>query len=109
MNRIKELRRKFGYSQDALGKLLNCTGVSVSRYESGKSGLDMPTVNRLCDIFNCSADYLLCRTDEPLGALSTDPAERRAALYQDIYDLTPEEKAMVDAFVAGLRASRKNK
>lgn len=109
MNRIKELRRQFGYSQDVLGKLLNCTGVSVSRYESEKSDLDTATINRLCDIFRCTSDYLLGRSDEPLGQLPASQAEKKAALYQQIYDLSPEEQAMVDAFVAGLRASRKNK
>lgn len=109
MNRIKELRRVFGYSQDALSKLLNCTAMTISRYESGKHEPDIDTINRLCDIFHCSSDYLLGRISEPYGQLPVSQAEKKAALYQQIYDLSPEEQAMVDSFVAGLRASRKNK
>lgn len=109
MNRIKELRRQFGYSQETLAKMMNCTGMSISRYETGKGEMDTATINLLCDIFHCTSDYLLGRSDEPLGQLPVSQAEKKAALYQQIYDLSPEEQAMVDAFVAGLRASRKNK
>lgn len=108
MNRIKELRRQFGYNQAFLAKLLNCTTATISRYETGKNEPDNATIMRLCDIFLCSADYLLCRTDSPAEQLPA-AAELKSALQQQIESLSPEEQAMVEAFVAGLRASRKNK
>lgn len=109
MNRLKELRIERGLSQAALGKILGCAPSTVSKYELSQRELDIPTINRLCDIFHCSSDYLLGRISEPYGQLPVSQAEKKAALYQQIYDLSPEEQAMVDAFVAGLRASRKNK
>lgn len=109
MNRIKQLRREFGYSQEALAKIMNCTGMTISRYETGKGEMDTATINRLCDVFDCTSDYLLCRTDVPNGQLPATEEELRPVLNAKIYDLTPEEQAMVEAFVAGLRASRKNK
>lgn len=109
MNRLKELRIQHGYSQAVLGEILGCAPSTVSKYELSQRELDIPTINRLCDIFKCTSDYLLCRTDEPLGQLPASQAEKKDALYQQIYDLSPEEQAMVDAFVAGLRASRNKK
>lgn len=106
MNRIKELRLEKGYTQDALGNLLKCTGVSVSRYENGKSELDTPTINRLCDIFSCTSDYLLGRTDSPQQQLPRG-AELKSELQRMIEELNPEDEALVKAFVAGLKASRK--
>lgn len=108
MNRLKELRIERGFSQAALGKILGCAPSTVSKYELSQRELDIPTINRLCDIFSCSADYLLCRTDDPAEQLPA-AAELKSALQQQIENLSPEEQAMVEAFVAGLRASRKNK
>lgn len=80
MNRIKELRLKKGWLQSDLAQLLNARPQSISNYELGTRGLDIDTVLKLCDIFECTADYLLCRTDLPSA------------------ELTEEESALIAAF-----------
>lgn len=70
MNRIKALREQRGWSQARLGKELNCAGISISRYEAEQRGLDAETIHRLCDIFDCTADYLLGRSSMPSAELS---------------------------------------
>ena len=72
MNRIKELRIQKELSQQRLGELLNCTDVTISRYESGKRDLDSGTISKLCDVFGCTADYLLGRSDLPSFELSAE-------------------------------------
>lgn len=67
MNRIKELRISKGWLQKDLAAHLNVSKGAVSNYEIGKRQLDPETITALCDIFNCSADYLLCRSDERNG------------------------------------------
>lgn len=76
MNRLKQLRAAQGLSQAKLGEMLNCTDVTVSRYETGQRDIDSATICKLCEIFGCSADYLLGRSDLPTGG----PSEEEQAL-----------------------------
>lgn len=79
MNRIKALRQDRNMRQADLAILLNTKPQTVSRYEKGERGLDIETVFRLCDIFGCTADYLLGRSVQPTAALSEDEAQLLAA------------------------------
>lgn len=72
MNRLRALRTAQRLSQTQLGKMLNCTDVTVSRYETGQRGLDSETIAKLCEIFGVSADYLLGLSDLPRTELSDE-------------------------------------
>lgn len=63
MNRIKVLRNEQGMRQADLAARLNITTATVSKYELGQRDIDSATLLRLCDIFDCSADYLLGRSE----------------------------------------------
>lgn len=72
MNRIRELRDDKNMTQNDLAAAMNCTKVTISRYETGQHEIDSATINRLCDIFDCTADYLLCRSDNPSPLISAE-------------------------------------
>ena len=72
MNRIRDLRLKKGMKQADLADLLNTRPQTVSHYEREDRGLDVATICRLCEIFSCSADYLLGRSELPSAGLSAD-------------------------------------
>lgn len=74
MNKLKELRISAGLSQQQLGSILNCSDVTVSRYETEKHDIDSAIIRRLCEIFGCTADYLLGRSDLPTAELSEEEA-----------------------------------
>lgn len=59
--------------------MLRCTPVSVSRYETGERDPDVETICRLCDIFGCTADYLLGRSSRPNPELSPEEEQLLAA------------------------------
>lgn len=61
--RIRELRKERKLTQTQLAELLATTQDTVSLWELGKSYPDIPSLVRLCDIFDVSADYLLGRSD----------------------------------------------
>ena len=107
MNRLRELRLLNNYSQAKLGQLLGCTAATISKYELNQREIDTSTISRLCDIFSCTSDYLLCRTDEP-GQQLPRGEKLDSELQRMIADLNPEDEAIVKAFVAGLKASRKS-
>ncbi len=59
MNRLKELRRARGITQDALGDMLGVKKAAVCKYETDRVALPAHILLRLVDIFGVSADYIL--------------------------------------------------
>lgn len=80
MNRIRELRKRNGWLQSDLAARLNTAQQSVARYETEQRQLDPETIHKLCDIFGCTADYLLGRSEQATP------------------ELTGEEYALIAAF-----------
>lgn len=74
MNKLKQLREFRNWSQARLGKEMNCAGITISRYETGQRELDSETINKLCDIFGCTSDYLLGRSLLPTAELTEEEA-----------------------------------
>lgn len=85
--RIRELRRKNGMSQEALGKILGVRQDAISTYERGLNYPEVRNLMILADYFGVSVDYLLGRTDDPeihqLSA-SGDPACETVGTADDI-------------------------
>lgn len=63
--RIRYLRRKANLTQAQLGKLLGCSGSTVSLYEGGQRSPDTDMLVKLADVFGVSVDYLLGRVADP--------------------------------------------
>lgn len=95
VNRIKELRQQRGMKQADLAQLLNVTHVSVSRYETGDRSLDAPTICALCDIFGCTADYLLGRSILPAAELT----EEEAAILLAWRDASPQIREAISVLL----------
>ncbi len=92
MNRIRELRAEKGMKQSELAALLNCAPTAVSKWELEENGMDSRLIMRLCEIFDCSADYLLCRSDRK----KEKPAGQTGELTLDDSDLTPDNRQRVE-------------
>lgn len=78
MNRIKDLRLENGWRQEDLAKKMNTNRQTIARYETEERGLSVATIIRLCDIFECTADYLLGRSS--IGGLQLTPEEENIIL-----------------------------
>lgn len=61
MNRLRELRRAKNLSQEELGAVLGVQKAAVCKYEKGRVALPNEMLVKLCDFFEVSADYILCR------------------------------------------------
>lgn len=72
MNRIKELREAAKMTQAQLGSKIQVGNTAISMYESGSRQLDPDTICKLCDIFGCTADYLLGRSETPSPVLTPE-------------------------------------
>lgn len=89
MNRIRDLRSAAGMSQKQLGDRIGCHSATVSKFELEQRQLDPATICALCDIFGCTADFLLGRSLSPLPAVN-DAQARLLAAY-DAADPTVRE------------------
>jgi transcriptional regulator with XRE-family HTH domain len=62
--RIEMERVRIGINQIELAKRLNLSSsASISQYESGERTPSDDIKLKMCEIFNCSLDYLVGRTD----------------------------------------------
>lgn len=61
-DRICELRKDRGMTQQHLADYLGIASSSVSNYENGLNAPSVDVVIKLADLFDVSADYILCRT-----------------------------------------------
>ena len=61
-NRISQLRKEKGISQEALGEHLGVSRQAVSRWELDQSVPDITTLNEIASFFEVSVIYLLDNT-----------------------------------------------
>ena len=57
--RLRELRKKNGLTQAALGEQIGVSASAVGMYEQGHREPDNYTLLKICDIFEVSTDYLI--------------------------------------------------
>ena len=75
MNRIKQLREEFGYTQQDLANKIDGAKSTIAMYENETRKPSMEILIKLSEIFSCSIDYLLGKSDirnleqkeDPLG------------------------------------------
>lgn len=101
MNRIKILREEFNYTQQDLADKLDCSKSVIGLYESETRKPSMEVLIKMSEIFNCSIDYILCKSDirspekaqdDPLGLAQigfsmdnyTPPTEKQKEQIRDL-------------------------
>lgn len=105
MNKIKELRQKFGYTQTKLAKLLCVTQANLSGWELDKWQPDNEALKKMADLFGVSIDYLVGReTNEepPIPKKNTVISIGRGGERRE-YEISDEDAAIVDAFLEKMR------
>lgn len=95
--RIKFLREELGLTQKELSQKLGLSGeTAITNYESGYSIPKDEIKYKLCKLFNCSMDYLLCLSDErePI-----DPDKIRIGLSANDYtEITDTQRKQIEDF-----------
>lgn len=87
-NKLYELRKQKGFSQEELANRLNVSRQTVSKWEVGDSTPDMEKLVAISDLFGISLDELvLDKAPEPAPA----PQTAKSELYTDI-----KEKVLTD-------------
>ena len=94
-NKLYELRKQKGFSQEELANRLNVSRQTISKWEVGESTPDMEKLVAISDLFEVSLDELV-KGEEPKLA---EPSEQivKSELYSDIKEqvLTVDNKKKV--------------
>lgn len=80
--KIVELRKLKGLSQEELAEQLGVSRQAVSRWELGQTLPDIPNLLQLCELFGVSADYLV-KDEEQTAAKNDQNAKTIARLTRE--------------------------
>lgn len=67
--KLKEIRKKFGLSQESLAEIMSVSRQAITKWESDEGIPDVSNLQELSKVFNLTVDYLL-DNDNSLPALS---------------------------------------
>lgn len=102
MNRLKDLRREMGLSQQALAEKLNVSQQSICKYENGAIEPNIDMLKAMADLFGISVDYLIGYSSyahkvEEVSetALNTD----ELSLLEKYRSLSPSSRALTQRFM----------
>ncbi len=62
-DKLAKLRRENNYTQEQFADILNVSRQSVSKWESNIAYPETDKLVKICELFNCSSDYLLLDAD----------------------------------------------
>jgi len=79
-NRIQELRKKNGLTQQELADYLHIQRVKVAFLETDERKPNVDELVSIAKLFKVSCDYLLCQTEIPKGSADNDAIHRRLGL-----------------------------
>ena len=71
-NRLNELRRARGLSQEGLAELLGCSKMQISRLENGKNDLTLTWMKRIAHVLGVEPADLLTEEDNPMRLRSDE-------------------------------------
>lgn len=107
-DRLKQLRKTHGLSQDKLASALNNkyeTNVSksmISRWENSAADPQMMYVRMIADYFNVSAEYILGDSDSKTSSLKTaDLADDDVIFTYQGKPLSEEDKELIRRIMNG--------
>lgn len=75
--RLKTLREEKDLTQGQLAKLVNLSQQTIGHYEVDRAKPDLETLQKLAEVFNCSIDYILGRTNirRPQSQVTETPTD----------------------------------
>lgn len=92
-NKLYELRKQKGFSQEELANRLNVSRQTISKWEVGESTPDMEKLVAISDLFEISLDELVLDKKEETNPLASEQIVK-SELYSDIKEhvLTEDNK-----------------
>lgn len=105
MNRIKLLREEFKMTQQELADKLNGAKSTVAMYEKEDRKPSLEVLVKLSEIFNCSIDYILGKSDIR-NPEKVNENEIDVAFAAGIKGLNKENQEIAKSIIEGLLAKQ---
>lgn len=90
---LKQLRKRNGYTQPELGKLLNISKSTICMYELGERMPDHEMMKSISNLFNVSMDYLYEKEADPTP--EAPQLSEGEQLLLDMFRQIPEDQQKV--------------
>ena len=107
MNRIKALREEFHMTQQELADKLGGAKSTVAMYENENRKPSMEILLKLSDIFECSIDYILCKSNIR-NLNNIELSELDIAFATGIKGLNKENQETLKNIIDGLLLKQQN-
>lgn len=98
--RIKSLREDRNLSMIQLGKAIGVSDAAICKWEGGITEPKVTFITRLADFFDCSADFLIGKTDEygypqPNDPMNITVSKQEMQLIDAYRNLTPSQQNLL--------------
>ena len=104
MTRLRELREKYGYTQDYVAEMINVSRITYVRYESDMRNMRGRELKAAAELYHVSVDYILGLEDDETQPTPED--ELRAWAVQRVSTLSDPALVRVKDFLTGLEAGQ---
>lgn len=101
-NRLYQLRKQKGFSQEELANRLNVSRQTISKWEVGDSTPDMEKLIAISDLFEVSLDKLVMGKEEEPQLSATSKSEFVSVLNEKVLTGENKKKAKSVLKVAGI-------
>jgi len=98
MNRLKELREDRDLKQSEVGQRIGVASNTISNYETEQRALTADLIHKFCDLYGVTADYLLCRSNQPHAAVSNSDTELLHAYHAAPLEIQKIVNAALEAY-----------
>jgi len=95
-NRLADLRKLRGLTQEGLAEQIGITKTQVYRYEKGNAQPTLDVIKRLAVALSCTTDQLIFEEDE------RQPDDSLALLLEGVSKLDDDEKKMIKEIIEGI-------
>ena len=96
MNRLKELRKEFSYTQNYVATQIETDQKNISNYETDKVPIPLDKLVKLAKLYNTTTDYILGLSNERYP-VKIDPQsfEQEIKKLVELYQELPKSKRKV--------------
>ena len=105
MTRLRELRERFGYTQDYVAEAINISRITYVRYENDMRNVRGPELLALAELYHVSVDYIL-GSENGDEKQPTDEDGLRNKAIERVQSLPDPALTRVLDFLEGLEAGR---
>lgn len=102
--RLQQTRKKRDLNQEELADKTGLLASAISHFESGTRKPSFDNLRKLADALEVSIDYLMGRTDSISGG-----EIKSAEIFRDYENLTDDDRALAQNFMATLAKRNVNK